>query len=128
MKIAHIALWTKDLERLRSFYETYFKGKSSGKYVNEKKGFASYFVTFEGATALEIMQRVDISSHKGAEEAIGLAHFAFEVESKGQVDKLIELFRKKGHRILGEPRLTGDGFYEGVLEDPDGNRIELVSS
>lgn len=128
MKIAHIALWTKDLERLRSFYETYFKGKSSGKYVNEKKGFASYFVTFEGATALEIMQRVDISSCKGAEETIGLAHFAFEVESRGQVDNLIELFRKKGHRILGEPRLTGDGFYEGVLEDPDGNRIELVSS
>lgn len=34
MKIEHIALWTKDLERLRSFYEHYFRAKAGEKYVN----------------------------------------------------------------------------------------------
>jgi lactoylglutathione lyase len=29
-------------------------------------------------------------------------------------------------RVLDEPRCTGDGYYESVVLDPDGNRIELT--
>jgi lactoylglutathione lyase len=47
MKIEHIALWTKDLERLRVFYERYFHVKAGEKYVNPKKQFESYFLSFE---------------------------------------------------------------------------------
>lgn len=46
MQLTHIALWTNHLERLRDFYVKYFNGKSNEKYVNSKKGFASYFVSF----------------------------------------------------------------------------------
>ena len=60
MQLAHIAIWTNELERSRDFYIKYFNGKSNEKYVNPKKGFASYFVTFEGGASLEIMQRTDI--------------------------------------------------------------------
>ena len=42
MQLTHIALWTNHLERLRDFYVKYFNGKSNEKYVNSKKGFASY--------------------------------------------------------------------------------------
>ena len=45
MQLTHIALWTNHLERLRDFYVKYFNGKSNEKYVNSKKGFASYFVS-----------------------------------------------------------------------------------
>ena len=48
MQLTHIAIWTNELERSRDFYIKYFNGKSNEKYVNPKKGFASYFVTFEG--------------------------------------------------------------------------------
>ena len=41
MKITHIGIWTKQLEVLRSFYTTYFQGKSHAKYINPKKGFES---------------------------------------------------------------------------------------
>lgn len=37
MKITHIGIWTKQLEVLRSFYTTYFQGKSHAKYINPKK-------------------------------------------------------------------------------------------
>ena len=36
MNIEHIAVWAKDLERLRQFYETYFKESSNAKYTNRK--------------------------------------------------------------------------------------------
>jgi lactoylglutathione lyase len=29
--------------------------------------------------------------------------------------------------LLGEPRRTGDGYYESVILDPEGNRIEITS-
>jgi lactoylglutathione lyase len=41
MKIAHIALWTMDIEKLRTFYETYFQAQSTPKYTNAKKQFQS---------------------------------------------------------------------------------------
>ena len=76
MQLTHIALWTNHLERLRDFYVKYFNGKSNEKYVNPKKGFASYFVSFESGPALEIMQRQDINEAYDKDH-IGLAHLAF---------------------------------------------------
>ncbi|WP_409415002.1 hypothetical protein [Epilithonimonas sp.] len=43
MKIEHIAFWVKDLEKMRSFYETYFDAVSNEKYINPIKKFESYF-------------------------------------------------------------------------------------
>lgn len=53
MQLTHIAIWTNELERSRDFYIKYFSGKSNEKYVNPKKGFASYFVTFEEVLRLK---------------------------------------------------------------------------
>lgn len=126
MQLTHIAIWTNELERSREFYVTYFGGKSNEKYVNPKKGFASYFITFEGGASLEIMQRVDVTEEREG-LFIGLAHFAFSVGSKENVNNMIEMFRKDGYTILGEPRTTGDGFYEGSVADPDGNIVEIIA-
>ena len=126
MQLTHIAIWTNELERSRDFYVKYFKGKSNEKYVNPKKGFASYFVTFEGGASLEIMQRTDIT-RESSDVYIGLAHFAFSVGSKEKVEALIEQFRTDGFRITGEPRTTGDGYYEGAVMDPDGNIVEVIA-
>lgn len=61
MKVHHIALWTFRLEELRTFYVRYFGGRSNEKYVNPRKGFESYFITFEGGVALELMSRPDVT-------------------------------------------------------------------
>lgn len=126
MKITHLALWTNDLERLCRFYERYFGGVTGTKYSNEKKGFASYFVRFEGDTTLEIMQRTDIS-HCDQTPRIGLAHLAFDAGSREAVHKHTETLRANGYTIQSEPRTTGDGFYESAVLDPDGNTIEIIA-
>ena len=48
MTIHHLAIWTFRLEELKTFYTTYFKGKSNEKYINPQKGFESYFISFNG--------------------------------------------------------------------------------
>jgi len=56
MRIEHVAIWTHDLERSRYFYETYFGGTANAKYVNPRKQFESYFLTFADGARLELMQ------------------------------------------------------------------------
>lgn len=128
MKIEHIAIWVKDLEKMRVFYETYFDGKSNEKYRNEKKSFESYFISFDSGTRLELMQMPNIPDSKNDiyEQFIGIIHFAISVENTQTVDALTEKLGNDGYEIVGQPRLTGDGYYESVILDPEKNRIEIT--
>ena len=124
MKIAHVALWVRSLEREKTFYETYFDGKTGDKYINKKKGFESYFIAFDDGMRLELMKRNTIQG--GAlHSSLGWAHIAFSLGSKKQVDKLTEKLKNDGYTLISGPRITGDGYYESVFEDPEGNLIEL---
>ncbi|MCU0694286.1 MAG: hypothetical protein MUF54_23090 [Polyangiaceae bacterium] len=46
--------------------------------------------------------------------------------SRSGVDVCIGELRQRGVAVVSEPRVTGDGYYEAVIEDPEGNRIEIV--
>jgi lactoylglutathione lyase len=101
--------------------------KSGEKYENRKKGFSSYFLSFTSGARIELMNRKDIPEDtEHIKAAIGLAHLAISVGSKQKVDELTEQFRRDGFDILGEPRTTGDGCYESVIADPEGNRLEIT--
>jgi lactoylglutathione lyase len=128
MRIEHVALWTKDLERLRSFYETYFQANTGPRYVNERKQFTSYFLSFASGARLELMTKPQVMGAQGSADSppTGYAHLALSVGSRDAVDTLAERFRREGHPVVDGPRLTGDGYYECVVLDPDGNRIEIT--
>jgi lactoylglutathione lyase len=128
MNIEHIAIWTKDLEKMRVFYEKYFGGKSNEKYRNDKKGFESYFISFDSGARLEIMQMPTIPTSKNNvhEQFIGLTHFAVSVGTQEKVDVLTKILENDGFEIVGQPRWTGDGYYESVVLDPEQNRIEIT--
>jgi len=128
MKIDHIAIWTFNLESLRNFYAHYFDASSSEIYYNHSKEFRSYFLTFGGDCRLEIMEMPNIPKSKNdpAKQYTGLAHFAISVGSRQAVNQLTEELRSDGFRIVGEPRITGDGYYESVVLDPDGNHVEII--
>ena len=42
------------------------------------------------------------------------------------MDVLTEQLRKDGYTIFGEPRTTGDGYYESVVLDCENNLIEIT--
>lgn len=128
MKIEHLAIWTKDLEQMKLFYEQYFEATAGKKYHNPQKNFESYFLQFDGGARLELMRKSEISIRACDidQEYIGLAHFAMAVGSKEKVNSLTEQLRNDGFEIIGEPRTTGDGYYESVVLDPEGNRIEIT--
>jgi lactoylglutathione lyase len=125
--IQHVAIWVQHLEGIRRFYEKYFMAESNEKYINPTKGFSSYMLSFKEGGSLEIMNRHDIKPVKDPEiEHLGWAHIAIGVGSRERVLELTEILRADGNQIVGEPRTTGDGFFESVVLDPEGNRIEIT--
>jgi lactoylglutathione lyase len=123
--LEHAALWTPDLERARAFYETYLDAAAGEKYVNPDTDFSSYFLTFEDGARLELMHTPSLSA-PADHPAAGYAHVAIALGSEPAVDRLTERLREDGYPVLDGPRRTGDGYYESVVEDPDGNRVELT--
>lgn len=128
MKIAHIAIWTRDLEGMRNFYMHYFDASSKDPYYNHTRDFKSYMLSFSDDCKLELMQMPGIPANKNdiRKQATGLIHFAISLGSKAKVEELTNQLRLDGFKVISEPRTTGDGYYESVVLDPEGNRIELT--
>ncbi len=129
MHINHLAIYVHDLETMKAFYETYFQGKAGVRYHNPHKKFTSYFLSFDSGCRLELMHRENVPESTGEllKEYLGLTHFAISVGNKETVNDLTEQLRSDGYTIIGEPRTTGDGYYESVVSDPEGNRIEITT-
>jgi lactoylglutathione lyase len=128
VRLEHVAIWTADLERLRAFYERYFEARVGDQYRSvTQPGFTSYFLTFpDGGPRLELMTAPGLAATAGA-VAIGYAHIALTVGSRADVEALTERMRRDGVRVVSPPRQTGDGYFESVIEDPDGNAIEITA-
>ncbi|HEY9023515.1 MAG TPA: VOC family protein [Burkholderiaceae bacterium] len=129
MRIEHIALWTTDIERCQAFYTSYFGATAGAPYVNAKKGFESVFLSFGEGARIEVMRTTTLAPvalEPGAQR-MGLTHLAISVGSERSVDELTERLRAAGYPVLDGPRRTGDGYYESVVLDPDGNRIEVTA-
>ncbi|UDQ97596.1 VOC family protein [Lentisphaerota bacterium WC36G] len=127
MKISHIAMWAKDIDKLKDFYVKYFAATPNKKYINEQKGFSSYFLTFpDSCCRLEIMHKSSIpeSSEYVFPQYIGLIHIAISVGSEHKVEELTARLALDGYTIVEEPRK--DGYFESVVLDPENNRLELT--
>lgn len=127
-RITHVALWTHDVERLAAFYARHFGAAVGERYVNAAKGFVSRFLSFEDGARLELMSSSQLTpvAHAAGSERMGLTHLALSVGSQRRVDELTAELREAGCVVVGAPRRTGDGYYESVVLDPDGNRVEIT--
>jgi lactoylglutathione lyase len=129
VRIEHVAIWARDIEALKAFYEKYFAAESNDRYTNSSKGNASYFLSFGSGARLELMQRDSVPETRDDpyKQFTGFIHLAFSVGSDEEVDSVTERLREDGFEVLDGPRRTGDGYYESVILDPEKNRIEITS-
>ena len=127
-RIEHVAIWTEELERLVDFYEKYFGAAAGSKYINPAKGYESRFLNFAGGVRIEVMRSSTVSpvKHAPGTERMGLAHLAIAVGSMQRVQELTGRLMQDGFAVVDGPRHTGDGYFESVVLDPDGNRIEIT--
>ena len=155
MKIEHVAIWVEYIDKVCEFYRNYFGGVVQPLYHNPAKQFTSRFITFDDGARLEIMHRpdmnvgtltesmfhvkrpiasvssgsslTDLTEHEDVGHDVSQQfHISFSVGSKEKVDQLTQQMSDDGITIVGQPRTTGDGYYESVVLDPESNRIEIT--
>jgi lactoylglutathione lyase len=126
LRVEHIGVWVRDLEHMREFYVDQLGGQAGPLYENPQNGFRSYFISFDGDTRIELMSRADRLDCAEPPVGEGHTHVAFALPSATAVDDIVERLGSAGVVVVGQPRTTGDGYYEAVVEDPEGNRIEFV--
>ncbi|WP_434584467.1 VOC family protein [Klebsiella sp. R390] len=127
MKVAHIALWTHQLEQQARFWTDFFDGQINEKYCSQTNiGFESYFVKIGEDIAIELMSKPGLQVVTPDNNQTGWVHLAISVNGAQQVDALAKRAESQGI-LVSPPRTTGDGFYEAVIKDPDGNLVEIVA-
>lgn len=125
-RLEHVALWVRDVDGVAAFYARYFDARVGDRYENPRKGFQSRFLAFGSGARLEVMARSDVGA-RGTGEALGFAHVAIAIGNEAAVDVLAARFKADGVPVLDGPRRTGDGYYECVVLDPEGNRVEVTA-
>lgn len=126
MKIDHIAMYVNDLEAAKSFFVKYLNAVPNNEYHNKSTGFRSYFLSFEGGSRLELMNKPTMEDIKKSANRTGLAHIAFSVGSKEKVDSLTQTLKSDGYTIISGPRTTGDAYYESCIVGIEENLIEIT--
>lgn len=127
MKVAHVALWTADLTAQAAFWQEFFSAQVGEKYVSRNRpGFESHFVQLSEGASIELMTLPVLAEALTNKEGCGWAHVAISVGSKADVEALASKAAERGI-LVAQPRMTGDGFYEAIVSDPDGNLIEITS-
>jgi lactoylglutathione lyase len=126
--IEHIALWARDLESLCSFYANAFGASVGPVYENKAKGFKSRFLSFDTGARIEVMCTTQLKpvEHEPGAQRMGLTHFALSLGSEAAVDEMTQRLKDAGAQVIDGPRRTGDGYYDSVVLDPEGNRLELT--
>ena len=136
MRIDHVAINVRDLERTRDFFVKYFGATANEGYHNPRTGLRSYFLTFEDGARLEMMnwpqmptdsfELTDSGQLQERHHALGYTHISMSVGSREAVDELTARLTADGYRHVSGPRTTGDGNYESCILLDDGEELELT--
>ncbi len=119
--IGHVAMRVKDIDRSLDFY------------VN-KLGFAEMFrLDRDGKLWIVYLRLTDsqflelfpdaVGDRAPKEDTVGLNHVCLECDD---LDLVVSQITEKGIPLFRPKKLGADNNYQAWIEDPDGNRIELM--
>jgi predicted enzyme related to lactoylglutathione lyase len=115
----HIDLRVHSLAEARPFYETLLPALGFTRRA-EIEGWLQ-FEAVEPGSAAEFFGITEAAMHQA-----NACRIAFWAESTTAVDRLAEVVRRAGGRVIEGPGYDeGPGYYALFFEDPSGNRLEI---
>ena len=128
-RISVLTLGVDDLERSLKFYQEGLGLSTQGIVGQEFEHGAVAFFDLQSGLKLAIWNRKDIAYDTNLKQTpISPTEFTIghNVESKEEVDKVMENAEKAGAVITVHPHDTFWGGYSGYFQDPDGHLWEVV--
>ncbi|WP_189430673.1 VOC family protein [Alishewanella longhuensis] len=125
--IAHISIWSKDVEALKNFYTTYFECQLQELYFHKTMLFKSYFLTFPSGAKLELIPSAVSFENKTSNTERGFSQVSISVGSKSRLYKLYSVLLSSDTPMVRHPVKADSGYYELVVLDPEQNRIAVTN-
>ena len=119
--IGHVAIRVKDVGRTLAFYVEKLGFKEMFRLEREGKLWIVY-LRITDTQFLEVFPDA-IGDRAPDREANGLNHVCLEVTD---IDDAVAELGNAGVPLAREKQLGADGNFQAWIEDPDGNRIELM--
>jgi catechol 2,3-dioxygenase-like lactoylglutathione lyase family enzyme len=122
MVFDHVDLRVADVERCRSFYDSFLK--AFGFRGKAQPDGARVYYRLEERTVREAIALIPEPGHRP-----NAMRLAFRAASVADVDRLAAIAERAGARAYEPPAPCpeiGDPYYAAFFEDPDGNRLEIV--
>lgn len=117
LKLAHIHLKVRDLERAVAFYTVLL-----GFKVSERVGKSYAFLSMSDAHHDVALQQVGAGAPAPPSHGVGLYHAAFEVPDRESLVRLYDKLREAGVSVVPSDHLVSWAIY---FNDPDGNGLEV---
>ncbi len=117
MKIGHVHLKVRNLQRSIEFYERYL-----GLQVTEQVGEHMVFLSAGELHHDVALQEVGPEAATPRRFDVGLYHTAFEVKDTDELDEAWDKLEKDGVRIIPVDHRISQAIY---FSDPDGNGLEI---
>jgi lactoylglutathione lyase len=119
--IGHVAIRVKDVARTLDFYTGRLGFEEMFRLEREGRLWIVYLRITDGQF-LEVFPDA-LGERAPAREANGLNHVCLEVSD---IDAVLRQLAERGVPLTQTKKLGADGNFQAWLEDPDGNRIELM--
>ena len=127
MKIAHVSMYVKDLEKMKNFFEKYFRAEVTDKYENFQTGYTYCFLNFDEGSRLSLVSGSNVAEPQDQGAVRGLNHFAIAVADAESVKSITKQLEKDGYQVVNGVRMNGYGEYESRILDPEGNELEITT-
>lgn len=119
--IGHIAIRVKDIDKTLAFYRDKLGFKEMFRLEREGKLWLMYLRVTD-TQYIELFPDA-VGDRAPSRDAVGLNHICLEVDS---IDRVLADLAKAGIPLTRDKQMGADGNLQAWIEDPDGNRIELM--
>lgn len=120
--LGHVAYKVKDLDKSLEFYCNKLGLKEVFRLYHDNGELMLVYLKVANGQFIELFPG-GVYKGKDEDESIGFKHLCLHVDD---IFATLEELKKKGLEIKGQPLMGADGNYQYWLEDPDGNKIELM--
>lgn len=124
MKLGHLAITVKDMEKSLDFYCRVLGCKKAFEFSNPETGAPWIVYLYLGAGEYIELFYDGVTDNPWTPALRGFNHLCIQVEDCNEKCKLI---KDAGYPIDKEPAQAVDGNWQFWLTDPDGIRIEFMT-